>query len=146
MAYSGEDQEQKQVSKWGKCSASECPIDSSINTGEALCSFHAGQERMYYPEVTMAINEHMDDYKRYCSMVRWSAKMWSAKMPMLKSDGKVDFSDMGDNFFPSVYIERFKKYLETMIRARSNDLVVNPGQQESKPFSDKYSDDGLWRK
>ena len=146
MAYKGEDQEQKQVSKWGKCSASECPIDSSINTGETLCSFHSGQERMYYPEITMAINELMDDYKRYCSMIRWSAKVWSAKMPMLKADGKVDFSDMGENFSPGVYIERFRKYLEAMIKARANDLIVNPGQQQPKEPSGDYSDDGLWRR
>ena len=104
-----DEQEQGQVSRWGKCTASECQIDASINVGELLCSFHSGQERRYYPEITMSINEHMDDYKRFCSMVRWSAKTWEAKTPMLKADGKVDFSDMNKVFLPTVYIERFKK-------------------------------------
>ncbi len=140
-----EDRELKKVSSWGKCTASECQIDASINVGESLCSFHSGSERKYYPEITMAINEYMDDYKRFCSMVRWSAKTWEAKTPMLKADGKVDFSDMDKVFLPTVYIERFKRYLESTIKARANDLIINPGQQQREPFSEKYSDDGLWR-
>ena len=96
---------------------------------------------MYYAEVTMAINEYLGDYKRYCSMIRWTAKLWSAKLPLLKSDGKVDVSDMGDNILPNVYIERFRKYLDAVIKARANDLIVNPNQQQPESFSDKCSDD-----
>ena len=65
---------------------------------------------------------------------------------MLKADGKVDFSDMGENFSPGVYIERFRKYLEAMIKARANDLIVNPGQQQPKEPNGDYSVDGLWRR
>lgn len=143
MGYQQEDQEQKQQSKWGKCSASGCPLESSFNTGESLCSFHGGEEKVYFPEITMAINEYFNDYKKYCQMVNWSPKLWTAKRPLLESDGKVNMSDFGKDLRPNLYIDRFYKYLHASIKTRSSDLIHNPSQ---RPVStDQYSDDGLWR-
>lgn len=141
MSYTPNEDAPKQESRWGRCQAASCPLEATIDAAELLCTFHHGQERRYYSEVSMSIREYMQDYRRYGKMTRWSASEWAENSHMLKTDGFVDCSDMGDHLMPNIYLNRFRTALGALIDARASDIIANPLQRRTGGWA---SDDGLW--
>lgn len=118
-------QEQEGSSPWSRCSADQCPLQASIQSGGVyLCTFHSASEGHAYAEISMAINQNLAEITSYNQMLRWSPSAWT--------------SNFGNITTPNLYLQDKLSALKQKIKEDAAKSTMGP---EYGRYQSTYTDD-----
>lgn len=110
-------------SEWGRCSANGCPMVSTAKVGGVdLCQYHHGHNMgmggATWNAITESVKHHKGLIKKYVYHVYTPSPDWN--IAAMKG---WDVLPMGDEEPPSLYLNRFNKWIHEQINETATEML-----------------------
>ena len=113
--------EYKSASEWPKCSASGCPLWTTIKADKCTCTYHHKKHGREAEAITEAIKEHVAYINKYKLMLHWSVNQWREKEMQIRGWEVLPATEE-EMQSPTLYLQRFNKWIETSINNRATEI------------------------
>lgn len=109
------------ASEWPKCSKAGCPLWTTIKEDQPTCTHHHRTHGQESDCITHAIKEFVPYINKYSQMIHWNVRTWREREVQIMGWPVLPATKFEmDN--PSVYLIRFKEFIDKGIKKRAEDI------------------------
>ena len=110
--------------EWPNCSHAGCPLQGTIKAENITCTYHYREHGYSADCITEAVKEYEGHLKKYTQMVHWNVRQWQERRSQLMG-GNICPATEEEMNWPNKYLNRFRRWIDTSIRERGEEIYKN---------------------
>jgi len=108
-------------SEWPTCTATGCPLPTTIKESGCTCTYHYKAAGFEAECITEAIKEFHPYIKKYNQMIFWNVKTWNERRASILGWPVLPATEL-EMDLPTLYLWRFKKWINTGLRNKATEI------------------------